>query len=363
MAKDFIEKVILCIALLITLSPGDIKGEIHTPTYKKLIVGTKEALPFAIKTMNGDWEGISIDLWRQIADELELRYEFKEADLKGLIDGVSQGTFDVAVAALSITPEREKILDFTHPFYTTGLGIAISSQGGNPWLSVVQRFFSFTFLKVTLSLIFLLFVIGICIWWCERTQNSEQFGGNAPKGIWSGFWWSAVTLTTVGYGDKAPVTIGGRILAVVWMFSGIVIISSFTAAITTTLTVTHLQSQIQGPEHLSNVRVGTIPYSSSETYLRDHLISYKTYKTPHEGLSSLVDGKTDALVYDSPVLHYLANKEFKGNVEILPVTFSSQNYAIALPEGTSLREPVNRVLLKEIQKKSWEDILYKYMGR
>ena len=353
----------LCIVSFLLVIPGHIKGEMHTSTQKKLIVGTKEALPFAMKTINGDWEGISIDLWRQIADELGLRYEFKETDLKGLIDGVSQGTFDAAIAALSITPEREKILDFTHPYYTTGLSIAIASQAGNPWLSVVHRFFSFTFLKLALTLIVVLLVVGIFVWWFERKRNSVQFGGSLPKGIWSGFWWSAVTLTTVGYGDKAPITPGGRTLAIVWMFSGIIIISSFTAAITATLTVTHLKSPIQGPEHLSNVRVGTIPHSSSEAYLRDNLISYQTYKTPAECLRSLVNEKTDAVVYDSPFLRYLVNKEFKGKVEILPVTFSRQNYAIALPEGAALREPVNRILLKEIQKKSWEDIQYKHMGR
>jgi hypothetical protein len=42
----------------------------------ELVVGTKEAPPFAMKDSEGNWSGISIDLWRQVADRLKLRYHF-----------------------------------------------------------------------------------------------------------------------------------------------------------------------------------------------------------------------------------------------------------------------------------------------
>ena len=74
-------------------------------------------------------------------------------------------------------------------------------------------------------------VVGVVMWLGERRRNQAQFGGTAAHGIGAGLWWSAVTMTTVGYGDKAPVTILGRLLGLVWMFAAIIIISSFTAAI------------------------------------------------------------------------------------------------------------------------------------
>ena len=40
----------------------------------------------------------------------------------------------------------------------------------------------------------------------------------------SAFWWAAVTMTTVGYGDKTPVTTGGRIVGLVWMFTSVIVI-------------------------------------------------------------------------------------------------------------------------------------------
>jgi hypothetical protein len=55
-----------------------------------LVIGTKEAPPFAMKTIDDTWQGISIDLWRMIADQLHLHYRFAEApDVQSLIAGVA----------------------------------------------------------------------------------------------------------------------------------------------------------------------------------------------------------------------------------------------------------------------------------
>jgi polar amino acid transport system substrate-binding protein len=268
----FIRKLalVLTIPMILCVSGGEAQEKLVSD--RTLIVGTKEAPPFAMKT-DGTWTGISIDLWHQIADELGLKFEFRESDLQGLLDGVAKGSFDLAVAALTITSEREKRFDFSHPFYTTGLGIAVAAKTRNPWLAVLKRFVSPSFLKVVAALSFLLLLVGFLIWWVERKKNQQQFGGSPAEGIGSGFWWSAVTMTTVGYGDKAPITIAGRIVALVWMFAAIIIISSFTAAITSSLTITQLQSPVRGPEDLPKVRVGTVSGTTSASYLQENDIS------------------------------------------------------------------------------------------
>ena len=128
-----------------------------------LLVGTKEAPPFSMKQPDGNWTGISIDLWQQIAADLNLTYEFRELDLKQLLDGVKNRSLDVAVAALTITSEREKNFDFTHAYYTTGLGIAVASKSRSPWFAVIRRFLSFAFLKIVLSLALLLLVVSFLV--------------------------------------------------------------------------------------------------------------------------------------------------------------------------------------------------------
>jgi ABC-type amino acid transport substrate-binding protein len=332
------------------------------PLARKLIVGTKEAPPFAMKSSDGVWTGISIDLWRQIASELNLTFEFRELDLKGVLEGVANRSLDAGVAALTITPEREKMLDFSHAFHTTGLGIAIAAKVGNPWVAVLKRFFSVAFLKVVAALSLLLLVVGMLVWWFEKRKNPNQFGGGAARGIASAFWFSAVTMTTVGYGDKAPVSLAGRLVTLIWMFAAIIVISSITAAITSALTVTQLESPVRGPEDLSKVRVGTVADSTSESYLQEKRVSFHAYKTVAEGLRAISDGKIDAMVYDAPVMRYLINQNYQVQMHVLPKTFVRQEYAIALPAGSTLREPINRVLLEKVGGPAWQETLYRYLG-
>lgn len=333
------------------------------PLHSKLVVGTKHVPPFAIKNSEGVWSGISIDLWKQIADELELDYELRELSLDELLEGLRTNSIDVAVAALTVTAEREKIIDFTQPFHTSGLGIAVSAKSKAGWLMVAERFISLTFLKVVTVLVTVLFIAGFLVWLFECKSNADQFGGDPPKGLGAAFWWSAVTMTTVGYGDKAPKTVGGRIVALVWMFTSIIIISSFTAAITSALTVGQLQLKIRGSDDLPKVTVATTRGSTSETYLLSRKLAYQTYNNPLEGLRAVALGQVEALVYDAPILHYLVSSEFEGTLRVLPQTFERQYYAIGLVEGSELREPVNRVLIEKINSPQWQDVLYKYLGK
>ena len=75
--------------------------------------------------------------------------------------------------------------------------------------------------------------------------NEEQFPRKFGEGIAEGFWWAFVTMTTVGYGDISPVGVPGRLFAVVWILTGLVIIAIFTGVITTSLTVVALSSNVK----------------------------------------------------------------------------------------------------------------------
>lgn len=355
-------RIVLILLSLGLLCVADAAAQSPTAIDKTLIVGVKEAPPFAMKRLDGTWHGISIDLWRDIASKLGLIYELREFDLQGLLNGVQDRSLDLAVAALTITAEREQVMDFTHAFYTTGFGIAIARSRKGGWLGFVRLFLSWQLLQVIGGLLLLLLLVGVLVWLSEHRKNPQQFGGGL-KGIWSGLWWAAVTMTTVGYGDKAPRTVGGRILALIWMFAGLIMISSFIAAITTVLTVNQLTSAIRGPDDLARARVATVPGSTSESYLRQHRIALKRYPTPLEGLQAVARGEVDAMVYDAPLLRYLATTELQGQVDVLAATFDRQMYGIALPDGSPLRESINRVLLAAIRQPAWQEILYRYLGK
>ena len=210
---------------------------------------------------------------------------------------------------------------------------------------------------------FLLFMVGLLVWWFERKRNPAHFGGTPAAGIGAGFWWSAVTMTTVGYGDKAPVTLGGRLVAIMWMIASFFIVSLFIATITASLTVLKLESSVEGVKDLPDVLVGTAAHSTSESYLRDYRIAFLVYGTASEGLRALSEGRIEAFVYDEPILRYLVNRDFKGNLGVLDRSFERQDYSIALPAGSPLREPINQALLRKIEEPEWQDTLYHYLGR
>ena len=344
----------------LTLSLGTSEGQ--GVGGRKLVVGTKEAPPFSIKKPDGRWSGISIELWETIARKLNLSYEIRELDLQQLLDGVRDGTLDAAVAALTITSGREGQLDFTHPFYSTGLGIAVPAHGKGGLGGVVLGIFSSEFLQVLGLLALVLLILGFLIWLLEKKRNPNQFEEGMARGVFSGFWWAAVTMTTVGYGDKAPVTVGGRILALVWMFVGLVMISTFIAAMSSALTVTQLESAVRGPEDLAVVQVGAIRNSTGQGFLNEREIDSESYETPLAALQALAQGEVDAVVYDRPILLYLVNKKMKQQVHVLPRTFDHQNYGIALSPGSDLREPINRVLLDEVSETEWTELLNRYLG-
>jgi ABC-type amino acid transport substrate-binding protein len=325
-----------------------------------LVVATRNVPPFAIRREHG-WDGLTIELWTQIAERLGRRFELREMPLTRMLDAVESGSVDLAAAALTITSDREARVDFTHPFISSGLGIAIHQRPGGGWLATMQRVFSSNFLMALAPLLLLLTLIGVMVWLAERRRN-PQFEGGPLKGIGSGLWWSAVTMTTVGYGDKAPATLPGRLIAMVWMFASVIIISSFTAAIATALTVDKLDSSISGVDDLYQFRVLTLPGSTSEAFLKRQMIRHRTTPSLPEALDSLAQGDADAVVYDAPVLRYLVATRHPDSLRTLVHVLQRQDYGIALPAGSPLREDVNRELLRIVRSDEWQQLIERYLG-
>jgi len=353
--------VIVLLVLGSILSPGALCAQEGGGGGKVLVVGTKVAPPFAIKGDDGRWRGIGIELWEGIAEDLGVEYELRETDLEGLLTGLEDGSLDVSVAALTVTAPRERRVDFTHPFYSSGLGIAVPAGGTAGWLHALRGLVRPRFLAVVGSLAGILFIAGLLVWLFERRRNPEQFG-DGVHGLGSAFWWSAVTMTTVGYGDKAPVSAGGRAVALVWMFASVIMISGFTAAIASSLTVARLGAKVQGPDDLPRARVATVTGSTSEAYLEERFLRYEAFDTLPEALDAVAAGAADAVVYDAPLLRYLTQRREGSGLQVLPQTFEPQLYAIALPQGSTLREPINRALLERVSVPGWKTVLDRYLG-
>jgi polar amino acid transport system substrate-binding protein len=332
------------------------------PAQRELVIGTKEAPPFAMRAADGKWQGIDIDLWRHIAEDLQLHYRFSEAsNLEGLIDGIIAGKFDVAMAAITVTAGRARLMDFTQPFYSTGLGIAVPAGGETSWAPIVHTLTSFGFAQAITALVGLALAVGILVWLFERRHN-EHFSGSVAKGLSSGVWWSTVAMTQRVTGDFGPRSLPGRIVAILWMVGSIVTIAVFTASITSVLTVKHLQGSVHGVGDLSTVRVGAIAGTSTEDALSGHRITYRRFANLQDGLDALRQRKLDAFVYDKPLLAWAIHEDFSSSVELVDATFEPQEYALALPRNSPLRKALDVAILEAIHSPWWEQNLFHYFG-
>ena len=327
-----------------------------------LRIGLKESPPFTFKNEQGQWEGVTISLWEKIARDLEKEYIFEERDLKGLLTGVTDGTLDASIGALTITSAREESFDFSHSFYTTGLGV-VTRKGEGAWIgTTIAQLLERGVVKLLGIILIILISISAMVWFFEwlYVQTRPKEIDRARDRWGETLWWSLVIM--LGYDDRHPVSLGGRIVAILWMGASLFIVSGVTAVITSALTVNELQSTITGPKELRRTRVGTVPLSSSADYLDRESIKYHPIEDVHAGLKALDKGEIDAFVYDRPLLLYFVAKNYQNNLEVLSFSFEAQNYGLAFPNDSPYLEFVNQSLLNIVYEAQWKEVLNYYIG-
>ena len=338
-----------------------------SPGKRRLRILTKRIEPFVFYH-DGKFSGFSVDLWELIASHEGLSYEWVLAPtLKDLLNDIKQGRADAAVAAVSITEKREKFLDFSHPFFQSGLQIMTrqdQSSATSTAFSVLWSLLSSpSFIYTALSFLLALVIIAHVIWWVERRRN-PSFSQDYPKGAWDAFWWAIVTATSVGYGDKVPLANWGRFIAILWMILGYFIFAYFTATVTSSITVRELQGAIRGPQDLPGHKVGVVAHSTSARFMahdgRGALV--REVDRLAQALEALLAGKIDAIVHDSPVLLYHATHSNKEALRVTGPVFHKEAYGIVFPEGSKLREPVNRALLAIMENGEYARLHDKWFG-
>jgi polar amino acid transport system substrate-binding protein len=338
-------------------------SELETPSGDvpaRLVVATMELPPFSMRDIDGNWIGITIELWEAIANRLGLKYVYRELTLPEALHAIESDQADIGAAAFSVTAERAKRMDFTHTYFGSDLGIATSFDKRDLLDVLLERLFSLEVLKAVLALMLMLLVAGALVWVFERRKNPTQFGGKPMTGLAAAFWWSAVTMTTVGYGDKSPVTFSGRSVAFIWMFSSIVIISIATGAFATAMTVHQLSPRISGPQDLKHVSVGTLADSVADDYLRSRGIKPRYFDTVREGLRAVKDDELTAFVIDHAILNYWVGHQFPGEIDILKDRFEPSYLGLAMPFQQPYRRAIDLTLLDYMQSPAWDALLAKY---
>lgn len=330
---------------------------------RTLKVGVVDIAPFAIAQADGSWSGLGIDLWTEVATRLELRWEPKEVKPAEVNALLRSHALDLAIGAIAITAEGERDHDYSQSYLMTGLGIAERSHASLSVVSALELFENTDFLKsVTLFFGSLLFV-GLLIALVERLQNPAASGGPLRSGVAKGMYWAAAAMTTLGDSDTTPKSRYGRAIALVWMFVGVTAIAYFTATISALLTVGSLHESVRHPSDLFHMTLGAVADSAGAEYLDGRHLQHATFASYEEELAALADKKVDAVVGSIPVLHHMTAKKWQGVLNVSPLVLEPIAYAIALPNESALREPINREILSVIESDAWEGVEARYFGR
>ena len=350
-----------CTILTIMAFLGPITGQ-SRQTIDTLVVGYTDAAPFIMEGTEG-LDGISIWLWERIAEDRNIVFRYEKMPFKNLIDSLASGYLDLSINPLTITSERNRKINFTRSFFASNSTVAVANRSSLQRFSqFVRSFFSLNFLRGLLALLIIIGFFGIITWWLERKKNPDQFRPGW-KGIWDGLWWSTVTMTTVGYGDKSPKSRGGKIVALIWMFAAIMFISGFTASIASSLTVNHISRQSKDLDDFKQEKVGSIRHSSTLNYLQDRFFKQVLpYEDLQAGLTALANGQIEAFLYDEPILKYrITESESFRELDVLPIKFDLQFYAFAFAPGReNIEKEVSQEILDIIEGFGWKRLLAEY---
>ena len=329
---------------------------------KTVKIVTRLVSPFVIEE-NGELGGFSIDLWKNIAQELDIKSDFqKTTSVTDLLSAVKSQQVDLGISAISVTAQREQDFDFSQPIFDSGLQILVRSQGTQSSIGrLIDSLFTPDFFQLLGIMLLVILIPAHIIWLVERKHQGGFLENSAYfPGIFKACWWAASTLATQA--EEMPKSPWGRVMAVVWMFISVVFIAYFTATVTTSLTVDRLQSNIKGVQDLAGKRVATIAGSTSANYLSQQKIEAKEFKQIDETFTSLNNSEVDAVVFDAPILLYYAAHGGKGKVQIVGSIFRKESYAIALPNGSPYRKPINNALLSLQENGKYQEIYDKWFS-
>ncbi|KAK7312717.1 hypothetical protein VNO77_36802 [Canavalia gladiata] len=226
-----------------------------------------------------------------------------------LVEQVAQNKFDAAVGDVTIVTNRTRIVDFTQPFLESGLVIVVpvKEKKSSPW-SFLEPF---TTQMWCVTGAFFLFV-GTVVWILEHRFNKE-FRGPPRKQIITVFWF---TFSTMFFSHREnTVSTLGRLVLIIWLFVVLIINSSYTASLTSILTVQQLSSQIEGIDSLisSTQPIGIQDGSFARKYLIDDLNIAEsrivTLKNMEDYIDALQRGPNDggvvAIVDELPYIEVL----------------------------------------------------------
>ena len=326
---------------------------------KNLTVDVEITAP-CVMHYNSTYTGFDIELWEEIARELELAFTYNETDLKGIFTDLVEGDADVAFSCITVTNEREKIIDFSHHYLDSGLRIMVLSKPKFSLTESVKSIYSPIVVKSLTYIGLFIIICGHVFWWVER--GHKYIDTKYLPGIFQAYWYVLVTMTTVGYGDIVPRKWVGRLMACLVMVIGIGFFGWTIAQLSSAITLQTLHSDIADHRGLRDRLVATVEGTTSVAALEKIGAVVVAAKSIDQAYEKLLKEEVHAFVFDSPTILYYARNKGAGRVSVVGPLFDIQYYGFLFPQGSELRESVNRALLKLRTNGTYDTLYNKWFG-
>lgn len=226
----------------------------------------------------------------------------------------------------------------------------------------MSGFLSRAFLVGLGVLLLVLFIVGSLMWLAERRTNPDHFPERPLPGIANGVWFALVTMTTVGYGDRVPMSAAGRVIAGVWMVVALITASSLTAGIATAITVAQLApARVASRDQLADKRVAVLRGTPAVAFVQRARGRVSLVDTFDDGVDRMLRGDTDAFVFDRPMLRYYMHQNPEADLVVSDASYSPQGYGFAVHDA-ELQHTLNIALLRVHENGTVTGVLQKWLG-
>lgn len=328
-----------------------------------------------VSLKGADPSGYCIDVFQAALNSLPYPVPYKlhafgdginKPKISELLQLIEAGVYDAAVGDLAITNNRTRIVDFTQPYVESGLVVVASVQKLNSNSLAFLR--PFTPMMWLVTGIFFL-VVGVVVWILEHRVN-DDFRGPPKRQIATIIWFS---FSTLFFSHKQnTVSSLGRFVLLIWLFVVLILNSSYTASLTSILTVEQLSSPIKGIESLvtSNDRIGFQRGSFAENYLaeeyniaRSRLVALNSDEDYAKALKDgpQKEGGVAAVIDERAYIElFLADR---CDFSIVGQEFSKSGWGFAFPRDSPLAVDMSAAILQLSERGELQRIHDKWLQR
>ncbi|MBB4198850.1 hypothetical protein CCR94_09235 [Rhodoblastus sphagnicola] len=331
-----------------------------------LTVAVYDAPPYGGVEHGGAFNGASVDLWRRIAESCGFRYRFVAVrKMDAILSGLRERRFDVAIGAITITPDRAEQVDFSYPAHRSGVAVATRRPTGV--LSALTSYCAVAFDLGSMLVLAagIMVLVGVLMWFIERPRQVAAAGeGSSVGSLPDGVYWAVVTMTTVGYGDKTPKTRAGRAVAIFWMLGSVALISILSSSLISRLTAVQIEDGASFRRaDLDGKRLAAAALSSGAEYLETQGLAYGRRDSLQQALEALDKDEVDVVVNSVGALRHAVSARFSATLTVQRDLLAPAYMAFAFPANSALKKPIDRALIRVTATPEWRSVEESYFIR